>query len=217
MGRCPKRSAAGSVLGTRSRQRFEQHVRPRTSRARALRPRAPGRARPPDRVGPRGSGRVAVRASPSRSRGPRLLLSPMPGPRPVGGARGWRGPRAAGASAGVEDLARLGRDAHRPSFDLDLPAKARVAPGAGVVGPALAQTGITAPVTGADSGERSQATTRDTVSVGVHPDRSALGIAARLAPVSIVKGEMALNRTPRVRFSRASARVSASTAILDTA
>ena len=58
---------------------------------------------------------------------------------------------------------------------------------------------------------------RAIASGAVQSARSASGIALRFAWVSIVPGETALNRTPRVRFSAASARVSAITPIFETA
>ena len=82
---------------------------------------------------------------------------------------------------------------------------------------ALPSTGSRAPVTGVESADRRNAMTRAIAAGEVQLERSASGMALRLAGVSIVPGSTLLNRTPRSRFSAASTRVSAWTADFETA
>lgn len=70
-------------------------------------------------------------------------------------------------------------------------------------------TGSSAPLSGADSSESAKAITRAMDPGDVHVDRSAPGMASRLAGVSMMPGRTALNRTPRARFSAARTRVRA--------
>jgi len=68
-------------------------------------------------------------------------------------------------------------------------------------------TGITAPVMGAESAARRKRMTRAMASGDVQREKSASGMARRLAGVSMVPGATQLKRTRRSRFSRARTRV----------